>query len=420
MSFLRAGMLLGASTAIRLAVALIAVKLIVVHTGADGLGQIGFLMNAISVLAAVAGAGLLNGIIKRVAETQSSVNELRLVIGTSSTIGIVWSVLVGAILVVFAEPLSYQLFHSGTYESVFHWLAAGQFLMTCATLIGGYLSGCRMTTEYAVLSAVGSLIGMAGVAVGVSHWGLLGAALGLVWLNASPGLVMLCWAYCAQPSVTFKLLRPRWAKSEATTLLQFSLMLSVSALTLPLTQLYLQQLIHEHSGWDAVGYWQATVRYTDTATQFIAVLLTNYHLPRLAQAKNTAQIIPVMREAYAFAVPTLLLFGALSVLLSKPIILLLYSEALLPAQEIFPWQTIGTVFKLFAYIVGYLAVARASTLLYIGAEVFQAATLCAIGTLMVPRLGAVGASVAYAATYLVYFVVCLMVLGFVVSKSKRA
>lgn len=419
MSFLRAGLMLGASTATRLAAALAAVKLIVVYTGADGLGQIGFLMNAIGVLATVAGAGILNGVIKRVAETQDRTAELRLVTGTSTTICIAWSVLVGAVLAALAEPLSHQLFQSETHADVFRWLAAGQFFMTCATLLGGYMSGHRMTSEYAVLSAIGSLLGMGGVAFGVWQWGLPGAMLGLVWLNACPGLVMLCWACFAWPRTSLALLRPMWARHEATTLFKFSLMLSVSALTLPLTQLYLQQLIHGHSGWDAVGYWQAAVRYTDTATQFLAVLLTNYYLPRLAQANHTAQISQVVREAYVFAVPALLAFAALSILLSKPIILLLYSKELLPAQELFSWQVVGTVFKLLAYIIGYVGVARASARLYIGAEIFQAATLCAAGTLLVAQFGATGASIAYAMTYLVYFVVCVVALRIFVSRSKE-
>ena len=216
MSFLRAGLILGASTAIRLVAALAAVKLIVVYTGADGLGQIGFLMNAIGVLAAVAGAGILNGVIKRVAETQARAADLRLVMGTSTTICIAWSVLVGALLLALAEPLSHQLFHDEAHSDVFRWLAAGQFFMTCATLFGGYLSGHRMISVYAVLSAVGSLIGMAGVALGVWQWGLPGAMLGLVWLNACPGLVMLCWACFAWPRGSLALLRPHVGGARST------------------------------------------------------------------------------------------------------------------------------------------------------------------------------------------------------------
>lgn len=420
MSFYRAGLLLGTSTAIRLAAALVAVKLIVLYTGADGLGQIGFLMNAIGVLATVAGAGILNGIIKRVAETQNCTTELRLVTGTSVTICIVWSVLVGAVLFTLADQFSYQLFQKSTYADVFRWLALAQFFMTCATLFGGYMSGQGKTAEYAVLYGVGSLIGMIGVALGVWQWGLVGAMLGLVWLNASPGLVMFCWACFAWPRTTLALLQPTWVKHEAATLFKFSLMLSVSALTLPVTQLYLQQLIYRHIGWDAVGYWQAAVRYTDTATQFLAVLLTNYYLPRLAQAKQTAQLSSVIREAYVFAVPVLLLFAAFSILLSKPIILLLYSKELLPAQELFLWQVVGTVFKLLAYVIGYVAVARASVRLYIGAEIFQATTFCAIGTILVPQLGANGASVAFAMTYLIYFIVCIVALRIFINKSKEA
>ncbi len=418
MSFFRAALLLGGSTAIRLFVALAAVKLIVLYTGADGLGQVGFFMNAIGVLGTIAGAGILNGIIKRVAETQYSQSELRLVIGTSATICIVWSVLAGAILFAFADQISQQLFRKETHADVFRWLAAAQFFMTVATLLGGNMSGHHRTAEYAVLTALGSLIGMAGVAVGTWQWGLAGAMYGLVWLNASPGVVMLLWVCFAWSRSRLELLRPTWDKNEALTLFKFSLMLSVSALTLPITQLYLQQLIHSHTGWEAVGHWQAAVRYTDTATQFLAVLLSNYYLPRLAKAKQTAQVTRIVREAYVFAIPALLVFAALSIVFSKQIILLLYSKELLPAQELFSWQVVGTVFKLLAYIIGYVVVAQASARLYISAEIFQSVTFCIIGTLLVPQFGASGASIAFAISYLIYLVVCVVALKIFIYKTK--
>lgn len=420
MSFLRAALILGTSTATRLATALVAVKLIVLYTGADGLGQIGFLMNAIGVLATISGAGILNGIIKRVAETQSIQAELRLVTGTSVIICIVWSVLVGSILFAFADQISHQLFQQVTHANVFRWLAAAQFFMACATLLGGYMSGQQKTAEYAVLTGLGSFIGMIGVAVGTWQWGLLGAMYGLVWLNASPGVVMLVWGCFAWSRSTLALLKPIWAKHEAVTLLKFSLMLSVSTLTLPFTQLYLQQLIHSHTGWETVGYWQAAVRYTDTATQFLAVLLSNYYLPRLAQAKQPEAVTRIVREAYVFSIPILFLFFALSIAFCRQIILLLYSNELLPAQELFSWQVTGTVFKLLAYIIGYVAVAHASVRLYIGAEIFQAITFCVTGALLVPQLGALGASIAFAITYLIYFVVCVAALRIFVSKTKYA
>jgi antigen flippase len=418
MNFLRAGLLLGASTAIRLATALIAVKLIVVHTGAEGLGQIGFLMSAIGVMTTVAGGGILNGIIKRVAETQGRTTELRLILGTSSVICIAWSVVIGIILFVFAEMLSNQLFQKNMHSEVFRWLAVGQFFMTIATLINGYLSGHQMTSEYAVLSAVGSLVGMAGLAIGVWQWGLPGGMLGIVWLNVSPGLTMLCWSCIFWPRTIFTLFQPIWASHEATTLFKFSLMLSVSALTLPFTQLYLQQLINGHAGWDAVGYWQAAVRYTDTVTQFLTVVLSNYYLPKLANEKKIASIALVVLEAYKFVVPVLFAFATLSIVFTHTIILLLYSDKLLPAQELFFWQVIGTCFKLLAYIIGYVAVARASIWIYISAEIFQATILCVVGTILIPRLGAAGANIAYTTTYILYFFMCVVAMRIFISKTK--
>ncbi|EFX92801.1 hypothetical protein HMPREF0027_0161, partial [Actinobacillus ureae ATCC 25976] len=50
------------------------------------------------------------------------------------------------------------------------------------------------------------------------------------------------------------------------------------------------------------------------------------------------------------------------------IILLLYTEDFLAMEPLFIWQLLGDVFKVMAYVFGYLIVAKASLKLYAAAE----------------------------------------------------
>ncbi|VEI47946.1 O-antigen translocase [Actinobacillus equuli] len=77
------------------------------------------------------------------------------------------------------------------------------------------------------------------------------------------------------------------------------------------------------------------------------------------------------------------------------IILLLYTEDFLAMESLFIWQLFGDVFKVMAYVFGYLVVAKASLKLYAAAEFLQLALLVGMGYLFIPPYGAEGATQAY-------------------------
>ena len=369
MSFARAGMSLGLSTAIRLGAGLAAIKLVVLFTGASGLGQLGILISALAVLSAVAGGGVANGVITRIAQARPLGQPVGPVLGTAVSIGLAWSLLLALGLLAVPERAASMLLDDPGRAWLMRWLAVGQLGMNCAALIGGYLSGRQLFGQFSALSIIGSVIGMTGVAVGAWWRGVDGALLGLVWLNGCTGLVMAAWVAIALPRQALREFAPAWSAPEARRLLKYSLMLVVSALTLPLTQLFLQQLLYRNAGWDGVGYWQAVTKYSDAALQFLTVVLANYYLPRLAEADGHAKLLGVMREAFRYALPVLALFAALSVALVKPLILLLYNESLLPATTLMPWQVLGAVLKMLSYVIGYVVVAKGKAGLYIAAEI---------------------------------------------------
>lgn len=93
--------------------------------------------------------------------------------------------------------------------------------------------------------------------------------------------------------------------------------------------------------------------------------------------------------------------------LKREIILTLYSEQFLPMESLFIWQLIGDVFKVVAYVFGYLVVAKASLKLYVLAEVCQLTLLITIGHWLIPLNGAEGAVQTYLLTYFCYFFICL-------------
>lgn len=78
-------------------------------------------------------------------------------------------------------------------------------------------------------------------------------------------------------------------------------------------------------------------------------------------------------------------------------------------EKLIIYQLSGDFFRISAYVIGYVAVAKAATRLYISAEVFQSVVfLIAVFTLMGMYGGVQSVMLAYMVTYIIYFIVCLL------------
>lgn len=404
MHFLKVGLLFAASTLSKLLAGLVVVKIIAVYIGADGLGRLGQFMSLMSMITILAGGGISTGIVKFVAQYREDPKQLRAYIGVASLIAIIASAILGAVLLGLAAPLSNWLFGSPEYSDVIRLLAVAQFAIAGTNLLLGLVNGHKRVQAFAVINGLGVIVGASGVAIGCIFWGIRGAMYGLIWMPVANILFLVPWYFFG---LRFKLreLLPVWDKVKTGQFLQFSLMLLVSVFTMQMAQIIMRHIIEANNSWVQVGYWQAVSKISDAYLQFITVVLASYYLPRLAELRRRSEIGREVWMVYKIAMPVLATLSLTIFLARDFIILLLFSPEFLPMKGFFPWQLMGDAFKIAAYIGAYVAVARASTKIYIGAEILQAGMLVILCYFFVGKYGAVGASYAYCVTYILYFIV---------------
>jgi PST family polysaccharide transporter len=84
-------------------------------------------------------------------------------------------------------------------------------------------------------------------------------------------------------------------------------------------------------------------------------------------------------------------------------------------RGLFMWQLIGDVFKLAAWLLGYLMLAKAMTQAFILTEVFFSAFFVGLTFWFVNNFGLIGVTYAHAVNYAV-----LLVVVFFITRSKFA
>ncbi|MGL9773678.1 MAG: hypothetical protein ACR5LG_06445 [Sodalis sp. (in: enterobacteria)] len=164
-----------------------------------------------------------------------------------------------------------------------------------------------------------------------------------------PVLFMLC--YRRQLPLSFLL--PAWDNGYAALLSKFTVMALITAVTLPVAYVMMRNLLARSEGWAAVE-----------AVSLALWLLCDVAIRILFSAK----------------------FSAMS--------------------GLFAWQLVGDVLKVGAYVFGYLVLAQAALRIYLLAEITQFVLLTGFSHWLIPRQGALGATQAYMATYIVYFAPC--------------
>lgn len=405
MSLAKASVWTAASTLIKIAAGLLAIKLLAVAFGPEGVGQAGNFRQLITVLGVLAGAGIFNGVTKLVAQHHDDPEQLKRVTGTSSAMVLGFSTLLAAVFLLAAQPISMGLFGHDRYQNVVRLVAFIQMGIAWANLTLAILKGFRDARGNALSLIIGSIIGVAAWYLCFRLGGYEGALLGLALV---PALVVFpaLWMMKRREHVPFSYLKPRWNSALAGQLSKFTLMALMTSVTLPVAYVMMRNLMAAQYSWDEVGIWQGVSTISDAYLQFITATFSVWLLPTLSRLTAKEDITREVVRSLKFVLPAVAAASFTVWLLRDFAIWLLFSVKFAAMRDLFAWQLVGDVLKVGAYVFGYLVIAKASLRFYVLAEISQFALLTGFSRWLIPAHGALGAAQAYMATYIVYFTLC--------------
>ncbi|MCW2257290.1 antigen flippase [Providencia alcalifaciens] len=405
MSLARASIWTAGSTLIKIGAGLLIVKLLAVSFGPSGVGLAGNFRQLITVLGVLSGAGIFNGVTKYVADHHQDPEKLRAVLGTSSTLILGSSTLLALVFLFFSGPISEGLFDSKAYQPVIQAVAFIQMGIAYANYFLAILKGYRDASGNAQAIIFGSIIGVVAYYLCYRIGSYDGALAGLALV---PALVVLPAALMILRRKQFALsaLKPAWDKAIATNLGKFTIMALITSVTLPVAYIMMRNLLAAKYSWDEVGLWAGVSTISDAYLQFITASFSVYLLPTLSRLQHKSEISAEIIKALKFVLPAVAVASFAVWLLRDFAIWLLFSEKFTGMRDLFSWQLVGDVLKVGAYVFGYLVIAKAALRFYILTEVSQFILLMGFSHWLIPEHGAVGATQAYMATYIVYFTLC--------------
>jgi len=410
MNLLNGAILTSCAHLSRIVMGFILIKIIAYYLGAEGMGALGHFMSVSTMVYMIAGGGVINAVIKYAAEYARQPRQLLRFISVSATYSAIFCFVVMCFGVVFSKEIASLVFKDSGMYWVIVILAAAQVLFAFVNLVVGVSNGLMQTNIYSKIQIFGSLCALPIIWGLISQYGSVGAALSIIVMYAITFIPALYFFW--KSNFRNKVSLVKLKKIEFIRLSSFTLMLMTSAVTFPVVEIIIRQMLIGSAGYSAAGVWQGAIKLSSAYLGFFSIFLAYYFMPMISRLEVKREIGLVTLK---FTILMAMVFGVGGGVLyigREFFIPLILSSSFKSLDDVIVFQLIGDFFKVLSYVIGFVAVAKAATKLYIVSELVQNALFLLLSLLMLKVYpDTKGVMIGYAISYVIYFIVVVVAFG---------
>lgn len=395
-------------TFVRISSGFVAGKIIAMLTGPLGVATVGAFTNFSTIVLAIGNGAINNGVIKYISEYNADEEKTTRLISTALKITFFSSIVVSAFILFFASYFSKVILGNSEYVNVIIVLGITLIFYSLNSLIISILNGKGEIKKYTLVNAIGSITSLLLTVLLVIYYKVTGALYSIV---LSQVIVFAFTAFLVRKSgiLCKKNILEKFDRKLGVKLSHFSLMALVSALTVPVSQILLRNIISHDLGINAAGYWQGMMRVSDGYLMLITTSLSVYYLPKLSALVTNSEIRIEVLNGYKIILPVVLI-GCIIIYFSRfYVIEVLFSKKFFQMESLFFWQLVGDFFKMASWVLAFLMLAKAKTTIYIITEITFNALYVLLSYVFIQKFGIEGTTMSFALNYFIYLLVMVFI-----------
>jgi PST family polysaccharide transporter len=408
---LRSTALVGASSIVTIAFAIIRTKAVAVLLGPQGVGLISIYQSIIDLTQSLAGLGIQASGVREVAAAAGSGDAAKVARTAAVVRGVslVLALVGGAGLAAASTQIAAFTFNDVGQETA---VALLSFAVLFQLLFAGQLAliqGMRRIGDLAranILAALTATVVMIGAVLAFGRDGIA-PALGV---SAGAALV-ISWFYVRK--VGAKAPKQSWLqiREETSALIRLGVVFMASAILTFGAAYVIRLIILRHDGVVAAGLYQAAWTLGGLYTGFILQAMGTDFFPRLTGVAHDDEACNRMVNEQAHVSMLLAGPGVIATLTAAPLVVsLFYTPEFLPTADVLRAICVGMLLRVAAWPMGFILLAKGARGLFFWTEVAATAVHVGLVWLLLPRLGVLGAGVAFLGLYvwhsiLIYLVV---------------
>jgi PST family polysaccharide transporter len=343
----------------QIVVGIIRNKVVAVLLGAEGVGIIGILSNAVSLLQTCAGLGISQSAVRDISEANGCENKTQFsrIISLTNRV-ILFTCLLGCLVTIVLSPfLSEWTFGDKSYSFAYLWLALVVGLNILSEGQFAILKGMRQLRALARASMIGSIVGLV---TSVPLYYFLGKS-GIVpsIIISAISAVFFSNYFVRKIKYNKTNLSFKEIYKEASPMVKMGAALMFVDFLSLFFELVIASYMRSHGGLEVVGYYRAGTTIITSYFGIVLTAMTTDYYPRISAIHydNTKLEVEVNRQS---EVGLILIFpiAVLFVFLSPLIIQLLYSKEFLQTISYTDYAMLGTILVVCSNNMGMILLAK--------------------------------------------------------------
>ena len=218
-------------------------------------------------------------------------------------------------------------------------------------------------------------------------------------------LLLLSWVYARQVSLPKVELTAKETIRNGAGMLKMGLAMSWSSILVLACAYVLRWFIRTESGAEAVGLYTAGFTIINTYVGMIFTAIGTDYYPRLAAVNSdNSKMKTLANQQGEIAVLILAPLLLICMVFMPLIIQILYSNSFLEAADFVVIAAVGMMFRLGAFLIAHQFIAKGDSRLYVINETITNIYFLAFNLIGYKFLGLTGLGLAFALSYLIYFI----------------
>jgi PST family polysaccharide transporter len=398
-----------ASVLTRIATGLITSKVIALFVGPVGLALIGNLRDVFNTLQSFSTLGFYNGIVKYVSEFKNDAKKLTQTISSVFYLMLIATIIVALFCFVGAGYINQYIFPNGeNYSYIIKLIAVAIPFYALNILMTSILNGLSRFKTILKIQIIGHVLSTCLTVVLIWKQHIHGALLAIVLAEILFFIITLngvsdkrfFLSLISKKNISLKKIKK---------LSTFSIMALFTATIAPLVALSIRNYIIDTVSIDDAGFWEAMNRLSNYYLMFVSSLLTLYVLPRFSEINTKLEFRKEVFRFYKTIMP-IFAVGLIAIyFLRHFIIAIVFSKEFQAVEALFFWQLLGDFIKVLSIVIAVQFLAKKMFWYYMITEALSVIVLYFSSVYLIDLYGVKGATMAHFITYVVYFVVILLI-----------
>ncbi len=372
-------------------------KIFAVQYGTTGITLLAHFQNLVSLITQIPNDGVNRGMIKYWSGNELSDEQKHKIFAAGFIFNLILFLIL-TILILFYQQYFFRDFQINLNDTTFFILFfAGIFLFIIHLFLLSILLSFQKIKVYSILNMLTSVILLVVIYLVSANDPLLYALLAFIFAQAS-GLVFSL--YYAVKKGYIKIKKASLFPHGFKRLGEFVLM-AVSVLVFgKLTDFIIRDYAIQHFGFHLTGLWQSVVKISDSYMMLFINTVGIVYYPQVSSLIfDTEQLRIYLKDVLRIVLVVSIVGLSLIYLLRKPVLVILFDQNFLPAEDLMPFQLIGDFFCFLAYLLTYIISAQARTITFILLEAASALMYFGLVFLFSSIYGIEGIPMAHAARY---------------------